>query len=178
MVAPRFLWPTWHQVTTHQVGPDSQFEKQCFKVWRGTVLLAFHLVLYKGMISFFTTVTRFGVQAVGIFPPLTSCHTSLPVLLLQNVGNCLKLLNRCHQTYFILLWTLALMCLLLIRLHYFYDPIGLHTRHRGTCPYLKLADTRRICWLLMRKWRFCWYHLGHSCCGLLLRSGALHNTPY
>jgi len=70
------------------------------------------------------------------------------------------------------------LCSPLIRLHYFYYPIGLHTRNRGTCPYLKLADTRRICWLLMRKRRFCWYHLGRSCCGLLLRSGALHNTPY
>lgn len=63
-------------------------------------------------------------------------------------------------------------------LHYFYYPIGLHTRNRGTCPYLKQADTRRICWLLTRKPRFCWYHLGRSCCGLLLRSGAPHNTPY
>lgn len=148
---------------------------------------AFHYLLKALTICFHTNILRspMSVAALCQRGHGTSCtrlssplpHSIAPTLLLgtaRPAESCWRPSLKARQP------ALAgdRLCSPLIRLHYFYYPIGLHTRNRGTCPYLKLADTRRICWLLMRKRRFCWYHLGRSCCGLLLRSGALHNTPY
>lgn len=71
-----------------------------------------------------------------------SCHSSDPAG--RDCESCEKLNGR-HRTHGSLLRLGDRLRSPLIRLHYFYYPIGLHTRNRGTCPYLKLADTRRIC---------------------------------